>query len=230
MPADAELANLTAAAEQGDDVAMGNLAAVQYRKGDRAGALHWWSRSWEAGNTVAGYNLGMLHAGAGDANRAQVVWEKCAALGDPDAMLGLVKQALERGDAAEVERWAPVIVAQDEAFPVTALGVAFRDSGDLARAVQAFLRAEELGDGYAMEYRARILVAHGELEEAAALRARAATAERMLCDVAGGEPASGRSTRQLSCSVTAAPMAIPFSVDTRGADDHAPGTLQAPDR
>lgn len=180
MPPDAELAELTGAAEQGDDVAMGNLAAVLYRKGDRAGALHWWSRSWAAGNTVAGYNLGMLHAGAGDANRAQVVWEKAAALGDPDAMLGLVKQALERGDAAGVERWAPVIVAQDEAFPITALGVAFRDRGDLARAVQAFLRAEELGDGYAMEYRARILSARGQHEEAAALRARAATAERML--------------------------------------------------
>ncbi|MGW8507678.1 hypothetical protein [Streptomyces sp. CLCI03] len=40
-----------------------------------------------------------------------------AALGDPDAMLGLVKQALERGDASGVERWAPVIVAQDETFP-----------------------------------------------------------------------------------------------------------------
>ncbi|MBT2471810.1 hypothetical protein J7E97_29080 [Streptomyces sp. ISL-66] len=102
---------------------------------------------------VAGYNLGMLHIVAGDANRAQVVWEKAAALGDPDAMLGLVKQALDRGDVVGVERWAPVILAQDEAFPITALGVAFRDCGDLARAMPAFLRAEELGDGHAMEYR-----------------------------------------------------------------------------
>ncbi|WP_333763497.1 hypothetical protein [Streptomyces sp. IBSBF 2390] len=29
----------------------------------------------------------MLHAEAGDANQAQVIWEKCAALGDADAML-----------------------------------------------------------------------------------------------------------------------------------------------
>ncbi|MFJ7250298.1 hypothetical protein ACIQWA_37450 [Kitasatospora sp. NPDC098652] len=129
---------------------------------------------------MAGFNLGMQHEASGDANRAQVIWEKAAALGDPDAMLGLVKQALARGDAAGVERWAPVILAQDEAFPITALGVAFRDRGDLARAVQAFLRAEELGDGYAMEYRVRILAAQGQPEEAAALRARAATAERML--------------------------------------------------
>ncbi|MET7286965.1 tetratricopeptide repeat protein [Streptomyces sp. NPDC005573] len=180
MPRRAELAGLTAAAEQGDDAAMGNLAAVLYRKGDRDGALRWWSTSWAAGNLVSGYNLGMLHASAGDANRAQVVWEKCAALGDPDAMLGLVNQALERDDAAGVERWAPVILALGEAFPITALGVAFWDHGDLTRAEQAFLRAEELGDGYAMEYRARILAAQGQHEEAAALRARAATAERLL--------------------------------------------------
>ncbi|WP_265736699.1 hypothetical protein [Peterkaempfera griseoplana] len=44
----------------------------------------------------------MLHA-----NRAPVVWEKAAALGDPDAMLGLVRQALDRGDGAGVERRAP---------------------------------------------------------------------------------------------------------------------------
>ncbi|MET8630889.1 tetratricopeptide repeat protein [Kitasatospora sp. NPDC004669] len=180
LPPDEELAELTAGAELGDDVAMGNLAVALHLRGDRAGALHWWGKAWAAGNVVAGYNLGMLHTAAGDANRAQVVWEKAAALGDPDAMLGLVKQALDRGDAAGVERWAPVILAQDEAFPITALGVALRDHGDLARAMRAFLRAEELGDGYAMEYRARILAARGQHEEADALRARAARAERML--------------------------------------------------
>lgn len=180
VPPDEELAELAVAAESGDDVAMGNLATGLYAQGDRAGALHWWGRSWAAGNPIAGYNLGMLHSLAGDANRAQVVWEQSAALGDPDAMLGLVKQALDRGDAAGVERWVPVILGQDEAFPITALGVAFRDRGDLDGAVQAFLRAEVLGDGYAMEYRARILAARGQYKEAAALRAQAATAERML--------------------------------------------------
>ncbi|MCZ4100987.1 hypothetical protein O3W51_32830, partial [Streptomyces sp. H39-C1] len=148
MPSDEELADLRVAAEVGDDVAMVSLAAALHLQGDRVGALHWWDRAWAAGNVVAGYNLGMLHAAAGDANRAQVAWEKAAAFGDPDAMLGLVKQAFGRGDAVGVERWAPVILAQDEAFPITALGVAFRDGGDLARAMQAFLRAEQLGDGY----------------------------------------------------------------------------------
>lgn len=142
--------------------------------------MHWWSRAWAAGNVVAGYNLGVLHTAAGDANRAQVIWEKAAALGDPDAMLGLVQQALDRGDGAGVERWAPAILAQGEAFPITALGVAFRDRGDLERAVEAFVRAEDLGDGYAMESRARILDGRGQHEAADRLRARAATAERIL--------------------------------------------------
>ncbi len=180
LPSEEELAELAAGAELGDDVAMGNLAAALHLKGDRTGALHWWGQAWEAGNVVAGFNLGMLYSAAGDTNRAQVTWEKAAALGDPDAMLGLVKQALDRGDAAGVERWAPAILAQDEAFPITALGVAFRDRGDLARAMRAFLRAEELGDGYAMEYRARILAAQGQHDEAEALCVRAAAAERML--------------------------------------------------
>ncbi|MFF4268171.1 hypothetical protein ACFY7Y_31165 [Streptomyces virginiae] len=46
--------------------------------------------------------------------------------------------------------------------------------------MQVLLRAEELGDGYAMEYRAQILHVRGRHEEADALRARAARAERML--------------------------------------------------
>ncbi|MFF4345494.1 hypothetical protein ACFY00_36990 [Kitasatospora sp. NPDC001540] len=177
---DAEMVALLADVERGDDVAMGNLAVELHLRGQQAGAMHLWERSWAAGNTVSGFNLGMQYEMAGDSNRAQVLWEQVAALGDPDAMLGLVKQALERGDAAGVERWAPEVLAQDEAFPITALGVAFRDHGDLDRAVHAFRRAEELGDAYAMEYRARILTAQGRTAEAGALLARAAEAQRML--------------------------------------------------
>ncbi|WAL71096.1 hypothetical protein OU787_06070 [Kitasatospora sp. YST-16] len=179
-PPDGELVEMLAAAEAGDDVVMGNLGAVFYSNGESAAALHWWERSWAAGNTMAGYNLGMYHSAAGDDNRAQVIWEQVAALGDADAMLGLVKQGLERGDSATVDRWAPGILAQDQAFPITALGVAFRDNGDLDRAVHAFRCAEELGDAYAMEYRARLLTAQGRTAEAEALLAKAATAQRML--------------------------------------------------
>ncbi|WP_157845382.1 tetratricopeptide repeat protein [Kitasatospora phosalacinea] len=179
-PPDGELVAMLAAAEAGDDVAMGDLGTVYYSNGEQKAALYWWERSWAAGNTVSGYNLGAHHSAAGDGNRAQVIWEQVAALGDPDAMLGLVKQALERGDAAGVDRWAPEILAQDQAFPITALGVAFRDDGDLDRAVHAFRRAEELGDAYAMEYRARLLADQGRTAEAVALLEKAATAQRML--------------------------------------------------
>ncbi|MEW1908061.1 hypothetical protein AB0442_06320 [Kitasatospora sp. NPDC085895] len=178
-PVPAELAELETEAESGDVLAMANLGAALIAV-DRARALTWLTRAWDAGNVGAGFNLGTLHSLAGDTNRAQVIWERSAALGDPDAMLGLVRQALDRGDRATVDRWAPLILDQDEAYPVTALGVAFRDHGDPDRAVQAFLRAESLGDAYAMEYRARLLDARGAHAEAAALRARAETAERMM--------------------------------------------------
>jgi tetratricopeptide (TPR) repeat protein len=174
------VAEFRADAEQGDVIEMANLGAALFAAGDRAGALHWSGRAWDAGNVAAGFNLGTLHSQAGDMNRAQVIWEQSAALGDPDAMLGLVKQALDRSDSATVERWVPVILAQDAAFPITALGVTLRDRGNVDGAVHAFLRAEELGDAYAMEYRARILAAQGAHEEAAALMACAAKAERML--------------------------------------------------
>ncbi|MGF1428332.1 tetratricopeptide repeat protein [Kitasatospora sp. LaBMicrA B282] len=178
-PTPAALAAFEADAARGDVVAMANLGVAMLAAGDRQRALHWLNTAWQAGNVGAGYNLGLLHSQAGDTNLAQVVWERAAVAGDPDAMLGLVKQALEREDPAGVDRWVPPILAQDEAFPITALGVALHDHGRLDRAVAAFRRAEELGDGHAMEYRARILEAQGAHAEASALRARAATAERM---------------------------------------------------
>ncbi|MEV6837766.1 hypothetical protein AB0N17_25210 [Streptomyces sp. NPDC051133] len=174
------LRRIRRAAEAGHVVSMANLGVALYQEGDRAGALRWWSRAWEAGNAGAGFNLGTLFTASGDTNRAQVVWERAAALGDPDAMLGLVGQGLERGDQDTVDRWSPLILAQDAAFPVTALGMAFQTHGREAEAVRAYLRAEELGDAYAMEYRARILESHGAHEEAEALRERAKTAERMM--------------------------------------------------
>ncbi|MFJ9608907.1 hypothetical protein ACIRS1_21460 [Kitasatospora sp. NPDC101176] len=179
QPLPVELAGLQGEAEAGDVIAMANLGAALVTV-DRTRALHWLTRAWDAGNAGAGFNLGTLHEVSGDTDRAQVIWERSAALGDPDAMLGLVRQALDRGDRATVEHWTPLILAQDEAYPVTALGVALRDSGDADGAVRAFLRAEALGDAYAMEYRARLLDARGAHEEATALRARAATAERMM--------------------------------------------------
>jgi hypothetical protein len=57
VPPDEDLAELKVAAEEGDRVAMANLAAGLHVKGDLAGALLWWERAWAAGNVVAGYNL-----------------------------------------------------------------------------------------------------------------------------------------------------------------------------
>ncbi|QMU79613.1 hypothetical protein GXW83_31805 [Streptacidiphilus sp. PB12-B1b] len=173
------LAAVRAAAERGLPVAMANYGTVLHSAGDQAGALHWYTRSWEAGNVVAGFNLGTLHWRAGNRHQARLIWELAATRGDVDAMLGLVRLAFEQDDRPTIERWVPRIYAQDLAFPITAVGVAFGARGHTSEALRAFTIAGNLGDAYAMEYRAEILEARGEREQADTLRARAAEAERM---------------------------------------------------
>jgi TPR repeat protein len=173
------LAAFRAAAEQGLPVDMANYGTALHAAGDQAGALHWLTRSWEAGNVIAGFNLGTLHWTAGNRNQARLIWEQAAAHGDVDAMLGLVRLAFERDDRPTIEHWVPRIYAQDLAFPITAVGVAFRARGHTSEALRAFTIAGDLGDAYAMEYQAEILEAHGEHEQAHTLRARAAGAEHL---------------------------------------------------
>ncbi len=158
---------------------MANYGTALHAAGDRAGALHWLTKSWEAGNVIAGFNLGTLHWTAGNRNQARLLWEQAAAHGDVDAMLGLVRLAFECDDRPTIEHWVPRIYAQDQAFPITAVGAAFRARGHTAEALRAFTIAGDLGDAYAMEYRAEILEAQGEHQQAHALRARAAEAEHL---------------------------------------------------
>lgn len=174
------LARIRTAAKQGHIVSMANLGIELYATGNRAGAFRWLGKAWDAGNVPAGFNLGTYHLVEGAADRAQAIWEKCAELGDADAMLGLVRLALERGEPASAGRWVDAVYAQDDAFPITAMGVAFAGRGRIPQAVKAFRRAVELGDAYAMEYLAAILDRQGLPEEAEALRINAQSAERML--------------------------------------------------
>ena len=174
------LVAVRAAAERGLPVAMANYGTALHSAGDQAGALYWYTRSWEAGNVVAGFNLGTLHWTAGNPNQARLIWEQAATRGDVDAMLGLVRLAFEQDDRPTIERWVPRIYAQDLAFPITAVGVAFGARGYTPEALRAFTIAGNLGDAYAMEYRAEILEARGENEQAEALRACAAEAEHMF--------------------------------------------------
>ncbi|WP_457031592.1 hypothetical protein [Kitasatospora sp. P5_F3] len=41
--------------------------------GDLAGALHWYTKAREAGNVIAGFNLGTLHRTAGNSNQARLI-------------------------------------------------------------------------------------------------------------------------------------------------------------
>lgn len=167
---------IRAAAKTGHVLSMANLAAHLHRQGHLREAIVWSKRAWEAGNIMAGFNLGTTYLEAGDTHRADLIWQKAAALGDADAMMCVARLALERGDRVAAERWVEPVLAQDQPYPITALGVAYRDNDDESTAMRIFDRAIALGDGYAMEYAARILWAHGDIEAATELRRKAESA------------------------------------------------------
>lgn len=127
---------------------------------------------------MAGFNLGSIYLEAGDTHRADLVWQKVAALGDADAIMCAARLALQRDDRVAAEKWIEPLLAQDQPYPITALGVAFRDNGDEDTAMRMFDRAIALGDGYAMEYAARTHEACGDAEGATELRERATGAVR----------------------------------------------------
>ena len=161
------------AARAGNVVSMANLGLRLYQRGEHAEGLRWLERAWRSGNAGAGFNLGTIYLVRGDTNRAEVIWQKAASLGDPDAMVGLARLALERDDHAGAVRWLQPVLDQDATFPITAIGVAFRDHGDARTALRAFGRAIDLGDPYAMQYAAAIFEDQGRTGDAAQLRARA---------------------------------------------------------
>lgn len=175
QPTPASLARMERGARSGNPVDMANYGLALHSRGDRAEGLSWLEKAWRAGNAGAGFNLGTVYRSQGDTNRAAVTWEQAAGLGDPDAMVGLVRLALERGAPEAATRWVDPVLRQHEVFPITALGVAFRDHGDDDTALRAFAHATGLGDPYAMEYAAEVFESRGSTELAAALRGRAAS-------------------------------------------------------
>lgn len=165
-------------AEAGDPEAMANWGGHLGQHGHLREAIQWSERAWQAGNLAAGFNLGTFHERAGDTHRADMVWTEVAAAGDPDAMMCVARLALRRGDRAAADRWLQPVLDQDQPYPVTALGVAYREYGDLDTALRLFDRAIAMGDGYAMEYAARIHERQGDAATAAGLRNDATTARR----------------------------------------------------
>jgi tetratricopeptide (TPR) repeat protein len=167
------LSELRRAARAGDLESMANLGTALCQSGRYEDGTAWLEKSWRAGNAMAGFNLGAFAQMRGHLDRAEAIWTEVAATGDVDAMLCLARLALGRGDRVGAARWIEPILGQEEAFPVSALGVAFRDSGDEATAMRLFHAAIARGDPYAMDYAARLYDARGETGHAAQLRSRA---------------------------------------------------------
>lgn len=167
------LATVRTGAEAGDPESMANLGAHLYQQGRLAEAIDWTERAWRAGNLTAAFNLGTFYVETGDTHLADLIWTKAAELGDPDAMMCVARLALQRGDRSAADRWLDRVLGQDQPYPITALGVAYRDCGDPVTAMRIFQRAITLGDAYAMEYAARIHQDRGDVITASRLRARA---------------------------------------------------------
>lgn len=74
------------AARAGDVVSMANFGLGLYERGERSEGLRRLEKAWRSGNASAGFNLGTIYFSQGDTNRAEVVWQKAADLGDPHAM------------------------------------------------------------------------------------------------------------------------------------------------
>jgi hypothetical protein len=81
--------------------------------------------------------------------------------------------ALQRGDRATADRCYPWYSGRTSRTLITALGVAYRDSGDTITALRVFDRAIALGDAYAMEYAGHIHECNGNTDTAARLREQA---------------------------------------------------------
>ncbi len=168
------LHELHQAARSGDLESMANLGTALCQSGAYREGTSWLDKAWRAGNVGAGFNLGSVAQMQGHPDRAEAIWTRVAAQGDADAMLCLARLALGRGDRAGADRWIEPVLGQDEVFPVTALGVAFRDSGDEATALRLFHAGIGRGDPYAMDYAATIYQARDDADRAAQLRSRAA--------------------------------------------------------
>lgn len=170
------VAALRERAEAGDPEAMCNLATFLYTQGRLQDAIPWAQRAWRAGDLKAGFNLGTCHLEAGDTHLADLVWTEAAQRGDADSMLCVARLALQRGDRLAAGRWLEPLLAQGQPYPITAMGVAYQDLGDVETAMRVFERAIALGDGYAMRYAARIHQAKGEHKAARRLLRSAAKA------------------------------------------------------
>jgi len=141
---------------------LANCGLAVFQHGRQLDGIRILMRAFEAGNAAAGFNLGTNYWRNGQDGRegqALAFWRRGAAMGDVDAMVGVVGLALRGGDHASAEAWIEPVLAQDEPFAIMALALEFRDVGDWGTAMRAMRRAAALGHQPAVEYLARL---HGE--------------------------------------------------------------------
>jgi TPR repeat protein len=158
-PTPAYFAWLVAAAAAGDVEAGADLGLALYQRGDKVEGIRKLERALEAGNAVAGFNLGTCcWKESGQIESAEAPWKRAADLGDVDAMLGLVRIALRRGvsAAAAARPLVASLIATDEPFILVALALDIHGAGDKTTAIRLLERAVELDYAPASSHLARL--------------------------------------------------------------------------
>ena len=144
----------TAATADAEELANHGLALFQ--RGERHAGIETLLRAFKLGNAIAGFNVGTIYWQNRQVDFAKKFWRGAAAMGDVDAMVGLVRLALRSGDHAAARPWIDPVLARDEPFPITALALEFKDAGDLVTARRALTRAASLDYQPAAQHFARL--------------------------------------------------------------------------
>lgn len=96
---------LLRAAEEGDTLAMYNLAYLAAERGDPTENERWSRASAEAGHPGGAFSLGLLAYERGDLEAAETWYRKAAGAQYADAMFNLGNLLRERGDRDGAEHW-----------------------------------------------------------------------------------------------------------------------------
>jgi TPR repeat protein len=143
---DVEEAAYRRAAENGDTIAMDNLAVLlKERRGDAAQAERWWQRAAEAGYHAAMTNLARELRERGDTREAERWLRRATQLGDIDAAhdLGVLVEGLGFAGPAEQQYRHAAIHGHTPAM--FRLGLLLQRRGDRAEAAGWYQRAGDAG-------------------------------------------------------------------------------------
>jgi TPR repeat protein len=164
------------AANNGDPVAMADLADLLKNRGENEEAELWYQNLAEEGNVTAMANLGKLLESRGRGEHAENWYRRAIDEGDTHAMVALAELLEARGDAVEAEELYRNAAKNGDDNALPGLGRLLEDRGEHDEAKVWYERAAKLGDLASMAGFGRSLERLGQYDEAEVWHERAALA------------------------------------------------------